>query len=217
MSFADDVDLEAQIPYSDSPEFVQLSEKIASGLFEVNSHLVKLQSWLKALSKKRDDVSLEERTVKLADTVREKVKQLSESIRSLRNWSDALPAQRFTQQKLSREFGAVLSEFQDIQKNLAEIERSSIIRAKSNIAARLQEEEETGEEQGHEHADLVQEQSQPLNQQEVDYQQTLIAERESEIQEIEQGIEELNEIFTDLGTIVAEQGTIIGKFDNPIW
>jgi TolA-binding protein len=45
---------------------------------------------------------------------------------------------------------------------------------------------------------------------EIEFQETLIAERESEIREIESGIHELNEIFRDLGHIVQEQGGMIG-------
>ena len=45
---------------------------------------------------------------------------------------------------------------------------------------------------------------------ELEFQETLIAERESEIREIESGIHELNDIFRDLGTIVEQQGGLIG-------
>ncbi len=47
--------------------------------------------------------------------------------------------------------------------------------------------------------------------QEVEFQETLIAERETEIREIESGIHELNDIFRDLGTIIQEQGGLIGQ------
>lgn len=47
--------------------------------------------------------------------------------------------------------------------------------------------------------------------QELDFQETLIAEREAEIRDIESGIHELNDIFRDLGTIVSEQGGLIGE------
>lgn len=47
---------------------------------------------------------------------------------------------------------------------------------------------------------------------EIEFQETLIAERETEIREIESGIHELNEIFRDLGHIVQEQGGMIGGY-----
>lgn len=49
------------------------------------------------------------------------------------------------------------------------------------------------------------------SQAELEFQETLIAEREAEIREIEGGIHELNEIFRDLGHIVQEQGGMIGE------
>ena len=48
--------------------------------------------------------------------------------------------------------------------------------------------------------------------QELEFQETLIAEREAEIRDIETGIHELNDIFRDLGTIVEQQGGLIGEF-----
>lgn len=218
MAYSDDVDLEAQVPYSDSPEFDELSERIASGVFEINSNLVNLQSQLKGLEtkKRRDELaSVEERAVKLSDRTREKFKELSEDIKRLQSWPESTPAQRFTQQKLSREFSTVLSEFQDVQRDLAERQRSSIVRAKSGLA---EEEERRTDEHDHEDEQLLeQEQEQGLSQEEVDHQQALIAERETEIQGIEQGIEELNEIFTDLGTIVTEQGTIVDNIEANVY
>jgi hypothetical protein len=50
--------------------------------------------------------------------------------------------------------------------------------------------------------------------QEVEFQETLIAEREAEIREIETGIHELNDIFRDLGTIVEQQGGLVGELDT---
>ena len=47
--------------------------------------------------------------------------------------------------------------------------------------------------------------------QELEFQETLIAEREAEIRDIETGIHELNDIFRDLGTIVEQQGGLIGS------
>lgn len=204
------------MPYSDSPEFERLAETISTQLFDVNSNIVTLQRLLKTIAKRTTDVPSEERAVEIADESRQKFRDLGDLIKRLQGWDDVLPAQRFTQQKLSREFGSALSEFQGIQRDLAERQRTSIIRAKSDIASSALVDD---------HGPLIQhdndddnEQSQLLTQeneldrQAVEYQQSLIREREAEIQGIEQGIQELNEIFTDLGTIVTEQGTIVGKW-----
>lgn len=219
MVYTDDVDLEAQIPYSDSPEFDQLSEKIATKLFDINSNIVKVRSLLRLLAKK-EDVAAEERAVHLSDKTREDIKETSILAKQLQAWTDAVPAQRFTQQKLNREFSNALAEFQNLQRDLAERQRSSIIKAKSDVAgaAALAGEEEIPtlqeEQQEQQHSALLMNE---LDQQAVEYQQSLIAEREIEIEGIERGIEELNEIFRDLGTIVSEQGTIIDNIESNIY
>ena len=51
-----------------------------------------------------------------------------------------------------------------------------------------------------------------LSVQEIEFQETLIAEREAEIREIESSMHEVNDIFRDLGTIVTNQGALIGLF-----
>lgn len=219
--YSDDVDLEAQIPYTDSPEFDRLGEEVASSLFEINSNIVALDKILKSMDNKnaRLDHTKEERAVQLAEETRQKFKGISEPLRSLQSWPESLPSQKFTQQKMSREFSTALAEFQDIQKDLAQKQRSSIIASKSNIA----QEELEGTSNLHDGLSesqtallQEQEQEQQVNQNDINYQRELIQEREMEIQGIEQGIEELNEIFTDLSTIVAEQGTIIGKYETQV-
>lgn len=221
MSFADNVDLESQIPYSDSPEFDLLAETISSSLFELNSKLATLHSHLKALSRSNSSTghSIEERAVALTDDLREGFRHLGDDVKAMQAWTDTVPAQRFTQGKLGREFTTALKEFQDLQRKLAEIQRVSVVKAKEEQANRAhnaslldEHDDTTGDEEAEVGLLQQQEQQQQLNQQELDYQQSLIAEREAEIQGIEHGIEELNEIFTDLGAIVNEQGTIIGEY-----
>jgi t-SNARE complex subunit (syntaxin) len=51
-----------------------------------------------------------------------------------------------------------------------------------------------------------QEQLRLANQDEVDFQESLIIERESEIRNIEQSVGELNELFRDVAHMVHEQG-----------
>ncbi|CDO53973.1 similar to Saccharomyces cerevisiae YOR036W PEP12 Target membrane receptor (t-SNARE) for vesicular intermediates traveling between the Golgi apparatus and the vacuole [Geotrichum candidum] len=222
MSFADNVDLETQTPYSDSPEFDSLSERISTALFEVNTKLGTLQSHLKALVKPNASHTIEERAVSLADDIRNQIKHLGELVVDLKREETIAAAQRFTQSKLEREFKTALEEFQEMQRRLAEIQRKSVIKAKDaqnkkqqNLIDDLVDHEEEND-STFEHQQ-AQEQQELLNQHELDYQQNLIQEREAEIQDIEQGIEELNEIFTDLGAIVSEQGTIIDNIEANVY
>ncbi|VVT46054.1 uncharacterized protein SAPINGB_P001023 [Magnusiomyces paraingens] len=257
MSFVDTVDLESQVPYSDSPEFDQLTEKISSGLFAINSSLGTLHSHLKALGKKNSSSSIQERAVALAEDLRNKFRELSDSIKELTEWQEddgvlssgvgdgpvaISPAQKFTQQKLSREFSSALAEFQDLQRQLAEKQRKSIVLAKEQqhqFQIHQQENRDRAQQQHHSNQLLLeeeevednsdldenqtavlqeeQEEQELINQHELDYQNRLIQEREAEIRGIEQGIDELNEIFTDLGALVTEQGTVIDNIEANVY
>lgn len=251
MSFVDNVDLESQIPYSDSPEFDQLTERVSSSLFAINSSLGTLHSHLTALGKKNSSSSIQERAVALAEDLRNKFKELSDAMKELTEWRDDAdsdtesaplisPAQKFTQQKLSREFSTALKEFQDLQRQLAEKQRKSVLLAKeqqqqlqqytsgggsssnSNQQLIIHEEEDDSDfdDDDEGQAAVLQQQreeQEQINQHELDYQNRLIQEREAEIRGIEQGIDELNEIFTDLGALVTEQGTVIDNIEANVY
>lgn len=212
-SFSDAVSLEAQPAYSDSPEFDKLNADISDTLFLLNNNLVTLGRLLKAAQNtggKRDVVG---RAIDLADETRDRFKTTGEDLKRLKEWDDTNAAQRFTQQKLGREFATALSEFQQIQKRLAAHEKQEIKMDKQAVL----ESESRGEGQQQQQQQLQQQDVMTqdfMNQSETDQHMTLISEREEEIRNIEQGIEELNEIFSDLGTIVTQQGTIVGEYDG---
>ena len=64
---------------------------------------------------------------------------------------------------------------------------------------------------------LLQEQVPRLaNQDEVDFQESLIVEREAEIRNIEQSVGELNELFRDVAHMVHEQGASLDVIDGNV-
>ena len=131
-------------------------------------------------------------------------------------WSNEfLPqaSQRYTQQKLWREFQASGSEFQTIQRLALEKQQASASAARTAVDA---------QDSSHPYADSpsqqqsqVQEQEQlrMASQDEVNFQESLIVERESEIRNIEQSVGELNELFRDVAHIVHEQGAQLDSID----
>ena len=128
-------------------------------------------------------------------------------------------SQKYTQQKLSREFQASGNEFQSIQRLALEKERAS---ASANRAA-LDSSDPASQPysdnpQLQQSQQQEQEQLRLASQDEVDFQESLIVERESEIRNIEQSVGELNELFRDVAHIVHEQGvgidTIAGNVQN---
>jgi syntaxin 7 len=55
-----------------------------------------------------------------------------------------------------------------------------------------------------------------VNQEEVDFQTDLIAEREADIASIQRGVREVNTIFRDIGALVSEQGIQIDSVEENI-
>jgi t-SNARE complex subunit (syntaxin) len=113
------------------------------------------------------------------------------------------PSQKYTQTKLQKEFRSYLVEFQQLQKIALEKEKASTQAARAALDTQSPSEERSGGDFGQ-----LQEQEQLrlANQDEVDFQESLIIERESEIRNIEQGIGELNELFRDVAHMVRDQG-----------
>ena len=127
-------------------------------------------------------------------------------------------SQKYTQQKLSREFQASGTEFQGIQRLALEKQRASATAART--ALETSDASASYSDSPSQQQSQLQEQDQPrlASQDEVDFQDSLIVERESEIRNIEQSVGELNELFRDVAHIVQEQGghldTIAGNVQN---
>jgi syntaxin 7 len=116
------------------------------------------------------------------------------------------PSQKYTQQKLAREFQNNLSEFQSVQRQALEKQRSSASAARTA----LEEASSPGAEGSNTYGlQQSQDQLRLASQDEVDFQDSLIVEREAEIRNIEQGVTELNELFRDVAHIVNEQGELL--------
>ena len=173
----------------------------------------------------------------LLDETRDGFKEVGEGVKKLTTWEDLSvrccifliwiiangdceqASQKYTQQKLSREFQASGTEFQSIQRRALEKERESASAARTAL--------ESGDSSNQPYSDNPSQQQSQLQEQdqlrlasqdEVDFQDSLIVERESEIRNIEQSVGELNELFRDVAHIVHEQGgqldTISGNVQN---
>lgn len=123
------------------------------------------------------------------------------------------PTQKYKQQKLFREFKSSLDEFQSLQRQALEKQRASVSAAR---AAAADEEDGTNlasvpqTQQGQQQQQQLQQDLRLAPQEEVDFQEALIAEREEEIRNIEQGVGDLNVLFQQVAQIVTEQGEQLG-------
>ncbi|KAF1964936.1 t-SNARE [Bimuria novae-zelandiae CBS 107.79] len=188
--------------YADDPEFRDFASKLGDDLFALTSDVARLSNETAKLGTSRETPRVRERVKTASEETSDKFKDIGERLKRLTTWPDVGPSQRFTQSKLSREFKATLTEFQQLQRQAIEKEKAS------NTAARaaLQEQTSPTEERSGFEQEQQQEQLRLANQDDVDFQEQLIIERESEIRNIEQSVGELNELFRDVAHMVHEQG-----------
>jgi len=192
--------------YRDDPEFTRLTESLSTRLFELTSNISRLSNQIALLGTKRDTERVRERVHDLLEETRDGFKDVGEGIKKAQAWEDLNPSQKYTNQKLAREFGAALSEFQVVQRRSLEKERASKAALEETAAAQSPSGEGQQQLQSMEEPRLAQ-------QDEVDYQENLIIEREGEIRQIEQSVGELNELFRDVAHIVREQGDALDTID----
>lgn len=125
----------------------------------------------------------------------------------------AQPTQKYKQQKLYRDFKSSLDDFQSLQRQALEKQRASVAAAR---AAAADEDDGTNlgsvpqTQQGQQQQQQLQQDLRLAPQEEVDFQEALIAEREEEIRNIEQGVGDLNVLFQQVAQIVTEQGEQLG-------
>ncbi|KAJ8102725.1 t-SNARE [Lipomyces tetrasporus] len=226
--------------FSDSPEFDSVANRLSNQLFTLTTNISTVHRLLGMVGTKKDSHEIRDRVSSLTDDTRELCKSLGDDVKFLQSWTDVTPSQRFTQQKLSREFTSLLADFQSVQRLSAEKQRQFVIAAKSHLpgSTQLLSPGAEGPEFEYQQQQLLMQEQLPQSQrleqlprrsqvqqqetldivaqEEIDFQNSLIAERELEIQGIEQGISELNEIFRDLGTMVTEQGVLVDNIESNI-
>ncbi|KAK3653208.1 SNAP receptor [Elasticomyces elasticus] len=192
--------------YADDPEFSSFTTELSDQLFALTSNISKLSNQIALLGTKRETDRVRERVQDLLTSTGEEFKAIGEGLRKVAAWHDLGPSQKYTQGKLNQEFKASLTEFQNLQRLALEKQRASHTAAKAaldqdgNVGGATTDTGRQSQEQ------LLESAPRLANQDEVDFQESLIVERESEIRNIEQSVGELNELFRDVAHMVHEQG-----------
>ncbi|MCJ1229939.1 hypothetical protein MMC12_006610 [Toensbergia leucococca] len=194
--------------YRDDPEFSRFAEDLSVKLFSLTSNIARLSQQINLLGTKRDTERVRERVHDLLEEARDGFRDVGDGVKKLTTWEDLSASQKYTQQKLSREFQASGTEFQTIQRLALEKERASASAARTAIDSTDTSNLPAYSDNPSQQQSQVQEQDQLrlASQDEVDFQDSLIVERESEIRNIEQSVGELNELFRDVAHMVHEQG-----------
>lgn len=213
MSFADSSPLESQPTtwrrqdepqYADDPEFQEYTTQLSDRLFSLTANITRLSSQIALLGTKRETDRVRERVQDLLQETSDTFKEVGEGLKKVQAWPDVGPSQKYTQGKLAQEFRASLTEFQVLQRRALERQRASASAAK--VALEESQSSPQVESEGQQQQQKQQQKQRLAEQDEVDFQESLIVERESEIRNIEQSVSELNELFRDVAHMVHEQG-----------
>ncbi|KAF2718607.1 t-SNARE [Polychaeton citri CBS 116435] len=214
MSFQDSNALESQPTtwrrqddpqYADDPEFERYTTELSDKLFSLTSNISRLSNQVALLGTKRETDRVRERVQDLLQETGDEFKGIGEGLKKVQAWDDLGPSQKYTQGKLNQEFKATLTEFQGLQRQALDKQRASTAAQKAALEHEgITSPSATGS--GGQQQQQLLDEPRLANQDEVDFQETLIIERESEIRNIEQSVGELNELFRDVAHMVHDQG-----------
>ncbi|KAI8100145.1 t-SNARE [Halteromyces radiatus] len=201
------------LPDDDEHEYKSLVQRVSQQVFRINGNITSIERLVNFLGGPRDTADVRNKLHDVTEATRELIKDSTNDIKSLAQYQTVdgrkSRQRKLEQQKLSKDFQKVLSDFQRIQRLSASKQREYVDKAKATTAmlqSQVSLDEVAGADDQASLADDTQRriQLQALDN-EIEYNEVLITEREGEIQGIEQGISELNEIFRDLGMLVNEQ------------
>lgn len=216
----------------ENPQFMRLTEQVGLHVFRINANVATLQK-LDAQLRRAPDLAqgktdqIMRQFADLCEQTRSIVKDATDDVKKLSLYPiggnegygirRSSPS-RLMQTKLQNDFQDALSAFQQIQKSGIRKEKDALAQAKQrgNEVALSTERAPDTDERTSEPTQTQIPMPSRLTSEEIEFQESLIAEREAEIQEIEHGVQELNEIFRDLSHIVQEQGGMIDNIEYNI-
>ncbi|KAI7901827.1 t-SNARE [Cokeromyces recurvatus] len=197
--------------HNTSLSITELTQRIAQQIFHINGNISSIERLVNFLGTPKDTIEIRGKLHDVTNATRDLVKLSTQDLKSLSSFQIQDPKKnrqrRLEQQKLSKDFQKVVSNFQNVQRNSASRQREYVDKAKATTVM-LQSQAEATEDSEEQDTMLIHSQRQAQLEaldNEIEYNELLINERESEIQNIEQGITELNEIFRDMGMLVNEQ------------
>lgn len=211
--------------YRDEPEtpFDQEASVLSALLIDINNGLALLDKAVSVLARHPTASSDTSRATQLTTRLLDQFKELATKSQALRLLVDhPTTSQLYTVNKLQAETQRLLATFSQLQLQFRDANAAMASAAKAALEeetmlgsaeAGLSEAGSSGPEAS---AQLVIEHT-PINAEELEYQQNLIAQREREIASIQLGIEELNGIFQDIGQMVVEQGTVVDTIEGNLY
>ncbi|EJU03046.1 t-SNARE [Dacryopinax primogenitus] len=209
-----------------SSQFQKLQSSLSLQMFKINANVQGMLKLVDQLGTNKDGNVVRKGLHELTEATRELVKRSTADLKTLTELQHSLPDKKLALSKTSADLQSALVAYQHAQKLSAEKQRTVVDSAKRTVSAAgiVLGEEGSGPDDGAgetgrllaETQEQIQAHAPQISMQELQFQESLIAEREADIQEIETGIHELNEIFRDLGTLVVEQGGMLDNIERNI-
>ncbi|KAG0237459.1 hypothetical protein BGW41_008401 [Actinomortierella wolfii] len=190
-------------------------QQISQQVFRISSNVSTIDRLVGFLGTSKDTAEVRQKLHTVTEETRELVKDVGQDIKDLARYDTS--GRKLEHQKLSKDFQRVLADFQKAQRQSAEKQREFVDRARhANVRNDYYEEDDADLEE----QPLIEGAQRRMQLQVVDneleYNESMIAQREEEIREIEQGIAELNEVFRDLGTMIHEQGSMLDSIESNV-
>ncbi|KAF8935404.1 t-SNARE [Dissophora ornata] len=190
---------------------------IGQQVFRISSNISSIQRLVGYLGTAKDSQDVRTKLQDFTEQNRNLVRKTSQDVKDLTKFDAA--GKKLETQKVSKDFTKVLVEFQKIQRVSAEKQHDFVLKARQvgtrNDAVEIDEESGDAGDQPLLNDDQRRMQLLVVDN-ELEYNESMIAQREGEIRDIERGITELNEIFRDLGSMVHEQGNMLDSIESNV-
>jgi len=212
-------------------EYLRLNDDIASNIMKIQKNTETITKISGMIGTNKDTSESRDRLHDVLESTRKLAKDTGEDIKKMANLDGGTQAdnrqRKQQQQKLNQQFIQTWQKFSDIAKTVMEKERATVSLAKkSSLSVRddnpllkkvNHQQDDDEEKQAFLNEDNAKKQrQQQILQNELEYNENIIAEREEGIREIESTINEVNTIFRDLAELVNEQGEMIDNIENNI-
>lgn len=206
---------------SGGQEFSQLSQVIGTNIQKVSQNVASLQKMVSQLGTPQDSESLRSQLHQVQHYTNQLVKDTNSHLKELSHLPNPLSSSEQRERKVLRErlttqFSDALRNFQDAQRNAAQKEKESVMRARAHSGLMGNPFDDGSSPVGTNLIDLAspsQNQMQTSLQMEEEVNMELLQEREQAVRKLEADISDVNQIFKDLATLVHEQGEVIDSIE----
>ncbi|KAH7099581.1 t-SNARE [Auriculariales sp. MPI-PUGE-AT-0066] len=194
--------------------FLQLQSSLSMQVFKINANVQGINKLIDQLGTSRDTGAVRKGLHDLTDATRDMAKRGTDDLKRLTTMQQSLPHLKTALAKTSHDFQVSLVAFQKAQQLSGQRQRTVVEGVKLAVDDDVPlEEQRSLASPEQRQAQLLQQQLSP---QELQHQESLIAEREAEIREIESGILEIQGIFRDLGSLVQDQGEMLDNISHNV-